>query len=113
MSSDMVRLLKSYYVCEIADGTSTAATGTLLSFTVPAGKSAKLTAVVLDITGTAPTVVLQVVRGAAVIPVRSDTADYALYDSGITGIAGDVIRLEVTAGGAGSTCDALLCLEVK
>lgn len=98
-------------VSAIASAASTAALGTVLSYTVPAGGGTLLTgASFFLIGGTAPTVALQLVRGATTITLWSGSAS-TIQTPAIPLSAGDVIRWQVTAAGAGSTGDFSLSGE--
>lgn len=89
----------------IAGAVATTGAATALSYTVPTGAQAVLrTATFHLIGGTPPTVQLQLVRGATTIVLWSGSADTQLYPE-LALIAGDVVRWQVTAGGAGSSGD--------
>ena len=91
----------------VAAGASGAAVGDALTFTVPVGDSGVLDmATVSNFTG-APTVQLQLVRGASTVVLASVTAA-DLQLSGIQLQAGDVIKWRVTTLAAGSVFDATL-----
>lgn len=94
-----------------AAAVSTAATGVALSYTCPASNQAFVaSASFFLIGGTAPTVALQLVRGATVTTLWSGSAS-TFQNTDVTLLPGDVIRWNVTAGGATSTADFTISVE--
>lgn len=95
----------------LASAVSTAAAGTVLSYTVPTGGMVVLTSASWNLDGgTAPTMQLQLIRGATTYVLQSGTAGVFLTP-GIPLQGGDTIRWQCTVGGAGSTVDATLAGE--
>lgn len=90
---------------------STAAAGTALTFTVPAGKQDLLLgATAANFVGGAPTVALQLIRGASTIElVRGTTA--INFSTGIQLSPADVIRWQILTGVAATTVDFTLSLQ--
>ena len=93
---------------KIVDNAATDATGVKLSYTVPAGKTARLLSASWFNNSGTPTVRLEIVRGGTTVVLRQDTASYR---EGIETALdpGDVVRFNVTvAAAASSTADAQL-----
>lgn len=89
----------------IAAQSSTAAAGTNDSFTVPAGQQGWLTAATAsNFVGGAPTVALQLTRGANTITLLSGTGPLTLSNP-VALQAGDVIKWVTTTGVAATTVD--------
>ena len=85
----------------LVDAGSTTATGTLLTFTMPAG--GKLDGAFMEPTA-GPTIELQIVRAAATHTITSVSAS-TLFSTPVVLLEGDIIRWEITAGVSG-TADA-------
>lgn len=84
---------------------------TVLTYTVPTGRVAKLVmATIGGITGTPPTVALQLQRGGNTTTLESGNVQVDPPTGGWF-LAGDTVRWQVTAGGAASSVDAYLSFE--
>lgn len=94
----------------IADGVATDTTGVKLSYTVPAGKTARVTGVSWFNTSGTPTVQLQLVRSAATIVIRQDVDSFTAAP-GLRLQAGDTIQLAVTVLAVAGTADASISVE--
>lgn len=94
----------------VVDGVDTTTTGVKLSYTVPAGGSAKLLSASWFNNAGTPTVKLQILRGAATIVLRQDAASFR-ESIPTTLLDGDVVQLNVTVGGTTSNADAQLSIE--
>ena len=89
----------------LTSAADTSTTGVKSSYTVPNNVQGVLTyASAFVIAGTPPTMALQVVRGATTITLESGTLSVDVTP-GFPLQAGDVVRWNVTAAGAGSTAD--------
>lgn len=86
---------------------SGAATGVKQSFTVPAGQTGILQGATIFYDNLAPTVALQVVRGADTINLAQFTANGTFSDQ-FQLLAGDVVQWNVTTAVAASTFDITL-----
>ena len=97
-------------VSKTLDNGATDSTGVKLSYTVPAGKTARLLSAGWFNNSGTPTVRLEIVRGAATIIQRQDTTSYReAIETALQ--AGDTIQFNVTvAGAASSTADAQLSI---
>jgi hypothetical protein len=96
----------------VGSGLNGAATGVRLSYTVPASVQATgLSATLANITGGAPTVSLQIVRGATTYFLGSFTTQQQL-NLPVPLQAGDVIQWNVTTAVGGSTFDATLGVQL-
>lgn len=90
---------------------STAAAGDLITFTVPAGQVGILrSATISNFVGGAPTVALQLVRGASTLTLTSVTAQ-SLLAPGIELQAADVVKWRTTTGVAATTVDVTLSVD--
>lgn len=102
------------YASEIAANGSTAALGTLVSYTVPTSKFAILRHYnLVHKTGTTAVVQLQLVRGGSTLVLDAGAAGTARREStDVVLKAEDVIRLQVTTvGAAGNNADGVLSVE--
>jgi hypothetical protein len=90
---------------------STAAAGSLIFYQAPAGKIAKIKfALITNFAGGAPTVVIRLEIGGNPFPLISGAAAIQFLGE-IWLRAGDVLRLQCTAGAVGSTVDVYTCVE--
>lgn len=90
---------------------STAAAADLITFTVPAGQIGILRAATIsNFVGGAPTVALQLVRGASTITLTSVTAQTFLTPN-LELQAADVIKWRCTTGVAATTVDVTLSVD--
>lgn len=95
----------------LVDAGDTTSVATLVGKTVSTGKTGKLMYASFVLNSGTPTVQLQLVRGATIVVIRSDTASWEKdFASGISLISGDIIRIQITAGSSGNA-DALLSVE--
>lgn len=92
----------------VAPAVSTVAAGSVLSYTVPAGKTARLTHVAATRAGGSPTIQLQVVRAGTTYALGAAAAADIDRVLNLPLQAGDEVRVRCTVGAAGSTTDALL-----
>ena len=89
---------------------SGAALGVQLSQAVSAGNTGKLVSATIVMTAGAPTVALQLVRGAATINLFSTTVS-AQFSAAVDLIASDTIQWNVTGIVAASTFDATISID--
>lgn len=97
----------------LANAVNTAATGIKQSFTIPAGQVGILQGATAFLDGgTAPTVALQVVRGANTTTIAGGVAPQ-VFTGNVQLLAGDTVQWNVTAAGVGSTCDFSLSIQLS
>ena len=94
----------------IAAAASTATTGVKLSYTVPAGKTARLTGASAGTVGAGVTLQLQLVRAASTLVLDSITAS-KVETLTIELQAGDVIQWNCTVAVAATTADLTLGIQ--
>jgi hypothetical protein len=94
----------------VDNGSTVTSATTLVQYTVPAtAAGGKLKSVALFHNAGAPTVQLQIIRGAATIVVENSVAGVKEYN--IPLLAGDVVRLQTTVGAVGGSADAVISGE--
>jgi hypothetical protein len=106
-------LNRELYVSQnsLGDGVATDALAVVLTYTVPAGRTAKVTQTTLRLNSGAPSIDLELVQGGATIVIYRATAD-RIDQTGLRLEAGDVLQFRVVVAAiAGSTADLSIHVE--
>jgi hypothetical protein len=107
-----VRGLATNVVTTVGAAVSTAAAGTALSYTVPAGRIARcLFASIANFSGAVGQQALQIIRGATTIWVQGFSAAGTAAFGGFWLQATDVIRWQTITGVAATAADFCLAVE--